>query len=277
MRLFCSSCLLLSCLIYFPACRQTDPAFGFHPDSSKVYLITWAQVTDSTRIENITMQLRLIQTMDSLYRLKLTFVDFKKKAPTMSFVLNGKSIPDLWQYQLGFLKGLSLDVWMNKKGEVIKMGGFDALADSVAALSGEDRRELAYSLREDAGEEIMRDRLTRLFSFVPGRRKETGQNWVIDQMLLRGAPVMNSNMYKMVRLKDDTATITVSGFVSARQGEQGRTYMKGKLAGWLMAVYSTGIPCHYSAKTETVLTNSDGRERSSLQTTEVSVQTCPQP
>ncbi|HEX4373168.1 MAG TPA: DUF6263 family protein, partial [Puia sp.] len=193
----------LFCIILFfsQSCHQQNAAndnFYFHPDSSKIYSITLIkQETSSWKYDNkeqvattsqkMDLSLKLIRTVDSLYQLKLTFGDIRITRPPMTMTLGGitktymlDSIPskptmenDFYQfnyYLLGLTKGLSLYIWMNKKGEVVQVQGFEKLADSIAILSGGNKKDVKYALTDDAGDKTIPDYLNQLFSIAPDHK-----------------------------------------------------------------------------------------------------------
>jgi len=281
MNLFYVSCMLVavSCL---SACSMRMPPpddFSFRPDSLKTYNIHLVRQTQDDGTQNgkpysivwrekAGMTLRFISQEDTLYHLKLCFTKYKRErpdsgqaieqdtvayepAPTAAQVKNDANMEIRYWYSLAM--GVTVDVWMNKKGEVARVDGYNRIVDSVVARCAGDRRTIAYVLRNGLGEEAVRDYLTCVFPFVPARRMETGKSWVVDQTLTSMAPILLSNIYVLNRRSGDTAWLNVTTYLSARRSEQGLTYMKGKQTGTITASYSTGIPYKYRAEGETTI------------------------
>jgi hypothetical protein len=160
----------------------------------------------------------------------------------------------LWDYLFHLATGLSVQVWIDNHGLVRRVEGVDRIIDSLAKRYPGTRSIVRAYLEDYISSAAIKDELNPLFAFVPARTKLAGQSWVVDLMLMSKAPVQLSNIYTMEKLAGDTAFLSVSSIISARQGEQGRVYMKGRLSGNIVTSYSTGIPYQYQTTDETITT-----------------------
>jgi hypothetical protein len=278
--LFCTT------LIFLSACGQQNSLnenFYFHPDSSKLYTVTlntqetssWQYGKEQTMKNSakITMVVNLARIIDSVYEMKLTFGDIRISQPPVTITNNGvtktyqlDSIPSkkgiknnflqLGYYWLGLTKGLSEYVWMNKKGEVLKVAGFDSVVDSIAVLSGSDKKEVNYSLRERVGEKIIADYFNQLFCIAPDHKENRGESWVRTIILINKAPVKFSNMYLVDRMEGDSIFLVAASSISGWAGLKATTpFMEGSGDGQITISRSSGIPyslrLHAQTKTKT--------------------------
>ena len=289
-------------LFFFQSCHQQnlgDENFYFHPDSSKTYsIILIKQETSSwqynkeeteTTSEKISINLKLIRVVDSLYQLKLTFGDFRISRPPATITLNGitktyqldsipskKGIKDnyfqLSYYWLGLTKGLSEYIWMNKKGEVLQVQGFDKLSDSVAVLSGSKKEDVKYSLTNNVGEKIISDNFNQLFSIAPNHKENIGDSWVRNIILVDNAPVKLSDMYIINKIEGDSLFVHVTSSISGWAGSNATTpFMEGQGDGEIIISKSTGVPYSYQlnsatkTKTDRYITTGSGKFSATVQ------------
>jgi uncharacterized protein DUF6263 len=279
-------------LFLFQGCHR-DPAndnFYFRPDSFKIYSITLNKQETSgwkynnkdqvaTTSEKINFSLKLICTVDSLYQLKLTFGDIRVTHRPMRITIGRitktcalDSIPstetienNFYQfnyYLLGFTKGLSLYIWMNKKGEVVQVKGFDNLADSVAVLSGGNKKDVKYALTDDAGEKTISDYLNQLFSIAPDHKENAGDSWVRNIILNNKAPVKLNNMYSINKIDGDSLFVHVTSSISGWAGANAaRPFMEGQGEGEITisrlsgVTYSCGLNSMTNTKTDSYVIN----------------------
>jgi hypothetical protein len=229
------------------------------------------QVTSAS--EKISFSLKLVRTVDSLYQLKLTFDDIRITRPPMTMTLGGitktytlDSIPsketmenNFYQfnyYLLGLTKGLSLYIWMNKSGEVVQVQGFDKLADSIAVLSGSNKKDVKYALTDDVGDKTISDYLNQLFSIAPNHKENAGDSWVRNIVLINKAPIKLSNMYLINKIDGDSLFVHVTSSISGWAGENATTpFMEGQGEGEIIISRSSGVTYSYqlnsAAKTKT--------------------------
>jgi hypothetical protein len=270
-------------LFHFQGCRQQNPVndnFYFHPDSSKIYsIILTKQETSSWKYDNkdqvcatsekINFTLKLVQAVDGLYQLKLTFGDIRVTRPPMTTTLGGitktyklDSIPsketmenNFYQfnyYLLGLTKGLSLYIWMNKKAEVVQVQGFGKLIDSVTVLSGSNKKNVKYALTDDVGDKTTSDNLNQLFSIAPDHKENVGDSWVRDIVLNNKAPVKLSNMYLINKIDDDSLFVHVTSSISGWAGTNATTpFMEGYANGEIIISKSTGFTYSYQSNSMT--------------------------
>ena len=154
-------------------------------------------------------------------------------------------------YLLGLTKGLPVYIWMNKKGLVLSVEGFNEIADSVAVLSKENKKEIRYCLSDYIGEKTIKDNLNPLFSIVSNRAQKAGDSWVNNITLINKAPVKLSSMYTVKQIKNDSIWLVLSTIVSARAAEGANPFMEGRQTGEIVVAYSTGIPYFYHSSGET--------------------------
>jgi hypothetical protein len=269
-------------LFLFQCCHQQNVSnddFYFHPDSSRVYLMTLTKQETSSwqynkpqiqiNSEKINFSLKLIRTVDSLYQLKLTFGDIRITHSPMMITLDGitkiyklDSIPskasienNFYQfnyYLLGLTKGLSLSIWMNKKGEVIQVQGFDKLGDSIAVLSGGNKKDMKYALTDEVGDKIISDYLNQLFAIAPDHKENSGDSWVRNIVLNNKAPVKLSNMYLVNKIDGDSLFVHVTSSISGWAGANATTpFMEGQGEGEIIISRSSGVTYSYQLNSST--------------------------
>jgi Family of unknown function (DUF6263) len=263
-------------IICYAGCKQPggrQENFNFNPKPDVLYKLSvkrinhqqrtykdiLQQVVDSSEID---YSFQLLHKTDSAFLLRLVFDNFRIHNNMFTVNtgienINPEALKNnpllLWNYLLHFAKGQSVTVWMNRKGRPIQVNGIERLVDSVTSLSENDKRTVRSYLKDYISKAAIMDELNQLFCFIPGRTKSVGQSWVENIMLVTKAPVKWSTDFTLQSVKNDTVIINCNSFISAKQGgETGRTYMKGKLTGTIVADYSTGLPWCWNAKSETV-------------------------
>ncbi|MEP6747184.1 MAG: DUF6263 family protein [Bacteroidota bacterium] len=259
------------------SCKQSNnkqPDLSFNPEPSVLYKLSvtrinnlqWIyqdkpqQAVDSSLI-NYTFQ--LIRTTDTAFLLKFTFGNFRKKTNQYkvdtetgiaAFTAVNTNPLLLYDYLLHFAKEQSVTVWMNTKGRSIQVNGVERLVDSIAKISGEPENITRQFLEDFISDDVIKDELNKIFCFIPGKPKNPRQSWVENIILMAKAPVKWSTSFTLDSMRNDTADISCNSFMSARQGGDGRTYMKGKLTGNIKASYTSGIPFSWIASSETTTT-----------------------
>ncbi|MBS1562789.1 MAG: hypothetical protein JST39_00315 [Bacteroidetes bacterium] len=272
MRLSCRLVLFCISIGLLTACSTPAPPgddFSFRPDPLRIYHVTLILQSEDSAVsdkgigiawrwrEKIGMQLRLLEQKDSLYHLAMTYTGysrtpwkaivpieddtaFSREIPTPETMK--RNIGEEIRYWFLLATGVPQDVWINRKGVVVKVDGYSRLVDSVVARSGANRREVYNVLKEELQETATQDYLNQVFSFVPGRHIDSGKSWVVDDTLVNQAPVIQSNVYVLKQRIGDTAVLDVTSYVSARRSVGGLPYAKGRRTGILKASYSTGMP-----------------------------------
>ncbi len=265
------SYLIFLSLFFFQACRQrslVNENFSFNPDSSRDYSITLTKQSGASS-EKVNMNLKLLRSVDSLYLLKLTFGGTRIVRPPVSIAIKGitkiyrldilpskqTSEDNTFQfiyYLRGLTKGQSLDIWINRKGSVLEVNGFEKLIDSVAVLSGSDKKEVRYLLKDEVGEKIFADNLNQLFSIAPNHKEALGDSWIRDITLTNKAPVKLSNMYAINKISGDSLFVKLSSSISGWASENATTpFMEGRGEGEIIVSKSTGVPYSYNFSTHT--------------------------
>ena len=266
--------LIIVIAIGYTSCKQLkNPGenFSFNPDPALLYRTDVLRQTESHWEYKGKMQhladtsetmysFQLLHKTDSLFLIKLNFENFISSSSNHFSVNTKLPCPSLaeananyllYNYLLHFVKGRFVTVWLNTKGRPVGVNGIDRLVDSVAAISQIPAATVKRYLENYISEDVLKDELNRLFCFIPGKPKNAVQSWVENILLIAKAPVKWSTNFTLQSLKEDTAAIECNSFISARQGGGGRTYMKGKLTGNIIAGYSTGIPYKWNAAIET--------------------------
>lgn len=262
-------------LFIYTACRQPGkekPMLQFNPDPTVLYKVNssfateqhWVyqdrpwQVADSVHLEYNILSL---QQKDSLHLLQIQFINFFAHSTNLKVNTAAENITAseahqnplvLYDYLLHFVKGKTITVWIDNKGRPLEVRGTAAVMDSIATISGEPLQLVKQYLRDFIGDDAIKDELKQLFCFLPGRPKSPGQAWVENIVLTAKAPVKWSSNCVLQTLHGDTASISCNSFVSAKQGGDGRTYMKGNLTGNMFVDVNSGIPFSWNGESETV-------------------------
>ena len=268
--------LCLAFIIGYAACKQPNSRqhFSFNPEATVLYRVAVSRQTDQqweykgklqhvTDLRQTVFNFQLLRKTDSAFLLKLQFVmftvqnnmfkaDTSDENPSPATVHNNPLL--LYNYFLHFAKEQSITVWMDRKGRPVRVDGIAQLLDSIANRSHEPGFIVSRYLEDFISDAAIKDELNQLFCFIPDKPKSAGQSWVEDILLVAKAPVKWSTDFKMRYNKEDTTAIECHSYITARQGGDGRTYMKGKLAGSIVANYLTGIPYSWNAKSETITT-----------------------
>ena len=269
---------MILCMLACHSSSTSEKRFSFSPEPGKKYFIStkhemkdswfYEKLQKTYRSVQIDMQFELVDTKDSLFQFTLTFADFKIKQPPITVIIgktttvfkvdsispkeNNTNNPMQFDYYLlGLTKGLSMKVWMNKKGEVLKVDGFDKIADSVSKISGHDKKEVRYLLKEYLGEKIVTDYLNELFCIAPDYYEKEGDSWVRNITFISKAPVKLSSMYKIEKIHDDSLFLSQNAVISGRANENAEPFMTGRQNGKLIVDRKTGIPYSYNAESDT--------------------------
>lgn len=207
--------------------------------------------------------LKNIYYADSIIICKLTFNDLKVKRPPFRITIknnsfsgqmpmrNPFSILDSIGY---FIHGRSIQVVINKKGEVKEVDGMDDLMNDISGSS--NNHHIKPLLQDYISVNAVKDLLNRIFSIVPQGVVKQDDRWVRNVMLVTKAPVKISSLYTCKQRSRDTAYVDIESIVSAEQSEGGTVYMKGKQNGHAIVSYSSGMPFLYETNRETVTTTS---------------------
>lgn len=140
------------------------------------------------------------------------------------------------------LVGDSVQLTINRLGEVRMFTGYENIKRKIVAATGDDPRNISPHIRGYIGEDAMTDLVSQLFFYLPGRIIKPGDQWVSNKMLIEKAPVKYSHLIKVKDIKEDTVQLTVQTVVSARMGEDGTFFGEGELSGEITASLSTGLP-----------------------------------
>lgn len=163
-----------------------------------------------------------------------------------------------WKAILPKLRGDSLQLTINSSGEVMRVTGFDRIAERIAAESGIDIRTVRQYLRDYAGNESIRDLVGHLFFFLPGKKIHKGDQWVKNVTTTAYAPVKMSYLVTAIDVdeKNNDIAVNVQSVVSAKTAEEGRRYAEGEMSGTIAATYDSGMP-YLIRLTQLVTTHTD--------------------
>lgn len=165
---------------------------------------------------------------------------------------------ETWTKILPKLKGDSLEIVINNRGEAGQVMGFERIAGKIARETGVDIRVVKRYLYDYAGNRSIYDLLNQLFFYLPGKKIQKGDHWVKNVKLIANAPVKLSHLItvKEVDVVLDKVLLQVQTVVSAKTSEEGRQYAEGVLTGVISANYSTGMPIRINL-TQIVTTHTD--------------------
>jgi hypothetical protein len=149
-------------------------------------------------------------------------------------------------------------VIINNRGEVQQVTGFQKIAERIARKSGIDIRTVRQYLRDYIGDEIVRDLLSQLFFFLPGKKIQKEDRWVKNITTTANTPVKFSYLVTAsdIDIENDTVKLNVQSVISAKTGEEGRQYGEGEINGVISASHSTGMPYHFEL-IQTITTHTD--------------------
>lgn len=275
---------LMVCVGFWSSCQprqKKEAEFRFDPPFHKEYRYSLAitssslmrryvndvltdtankEIRDSVRVD---FSVQNIYDMDSILICKLTFHDFKKKAPRSTSVVmetpggrrlvyrNPSAIFDSVGY---FVNGHSVQLVIDRKGIIRRVDGVDDLIKRIANGSNKEEHQVRRVLADYISDNALKDMLNRIFTVVPQATVQQAERWVRNVTLVTKAPVKISNLYTLKQRSGDTAFINIESIVSATQSEGGSVYMKGKQTGHALVSYSTGMPSEYETSWETITT-----------------------
>jgi hypothetical protein len=151
---------------------------------------------------------------------------------------------ETWAAILPKLKGDSMQVIMNSRGEAEQVTGFERITEKITRETATDIRVVRQYLDDYAGNESVRDLLNQLFFYLPGKKIQKGDHWVKNVTMTANAPVKLSHLItvKEVDIERDEVLLYIQSVVSAKTSEEGRQYGEGELTGYITASYRTGLP-----------------------------------
>jgi Family of unknown function (DUF6263) len=227
--------------------KRHDVAFQFDPDSSKLYHLVFLKrdSNESTgKIDSVSFQasLRFSKTNDSLISLNMMFQDIKFSKRVM--------IGDFdWNAFFNKSLGYSVNIGMNSSGIVKWIRGYGINFNTYLTTDQNSYGERVI-FEDYLGENSLRDDLNRLFSSVRTKMVMPGDIWSSTLILTAKAPVKIASTYTLEQQIGDTAFISLTSVISARQAEGGEFYLEGKQDGEVLINYNTGVPYSYESNSQ---------------------------
>lgn len=156
------------------------------------------------------------------------------------------------------LIGTQLRVWMKPDGEVLKIEGVDAMLDnmikSMELPESPDRDNIISNLKQQFGEDAMRQQLEQITGFYPDRPVTVGDSWKSTVNMSSGFPMRIISTYTLKSMDQGVAIIEASSQITSdtstnkiAMGPLTMAYdIKGGQAGTIRADEDTGLPVNSS-------------------------------
>lgn len=143
---------------------------------------------------------------------------------------------------------------MLTNGTILRVEGFDSMVNRLSSRFDIDKRTVRGLLNERVGNEAIKDMLSQLFFYLPGKPVKKNDNWIRNVMVTVKAPMKYSNFIKVREIHDDTMFLDVQSAITARTGEGGVIYEEGKRTFEIRVSQSTGLPIEWSGIEQTIYT-----------------------
>ena len=145
-------------------------------------------------------------------------------------------------------------VVLQTNGTILRVDGFDSIVNRLSARFDIDKRTVRSFLKERVGNEALKDMLSQIFFYLPGKAVKKNDNWIRNVGVTVKAPMKYSNFIKVRNINHDTIVLNVQSAVTAKTGEGGTIYEQGKRTIEMHVSHLTGLPIEWSGMEETVYT-----------------------
>lgn len=152
--------------------------------------------------------------------------------------------------------GDSLTLVLGAKGQLLLVDGLDQLVDHVSQKTSLDRSQVKTNVREYLSPAALKDLMTELFFYLPGKEVFGGDSWVSNTMAMAHAPIKYSNMIKLDTIQTGVAKFSVNTRISA--GGEGNTYLDGSGVRSITSDRLSGFPLNAEFRDETVMRTTGG-------------------
>ena len=144
-------------------------------------------------------------------------------------------------------------VLMNDSGTVMQVLHADELLQDIEKDSA-TQNYVTGVLPDYISENGIKDLFNKIFAVLPVKSVNENDTWVRNKIMIAKAPISVSNLYVLRSLGNDSATINIQSFVSARQSTGDVTYLKGDENGYVIVSYSTGMPFLFETQSDVITT-----------------------
>jgi len=144
-------------------------------------------------------------------------------------------------------------VLMNDSGTVMQVLHADELLQDIEKDSA-TQNYVTGVLPDYISENGIKDLFNKIFAVLPVKSVNENDTWVRNKIMIAKAPIYLSNLYVLKSLSNDSATINIQSFVSARQSTGDVTYLKGDENGYVIVSYSTGMPFLFETQSDVITT-----------------------
>jgi len=144
-------------------------------------------------------------------------------------------------------------VLMNDSGTVMQVLHADELLQDIEKDSA-TQNYVTGVLPDYISENGIKDLFNKIFAVLPVKSVNENDTWVRNKIMIAKAPIYVSNLYVFKSLSNDSATINIQSFVSARQSTGDVTYLKGDENGYVIVSYSTGMPFLFETQSDVITT-----------------------
>jgi uncharacterized protein DUF6263 len=190
------------------------------------------------------------------FLVKMTFDNFdvEIKTPDSEKKMttdNGPNSIDPVEKMLSLVKGSTLLVNINRKGQVTGVNGYKELTDKVMngiALQNEaDRRSMHDQMEEMFGEKFIRNNMEQGFGVLPDTAVYVGDSWTKKLTQLADIKLKINSTYTLASLKDNVAGIDATADINdtdsnvTLMGYQANVNLQGNEEGSYKADVNTGM------------------------------------
>ena len=185
--------------------------------------------------------------------------------------------PSMMGYKL--LVGSELEMEMTPEGKVKGLSGFEEIIDKIIENlnipESPQRDEIIKGLRDQFGNEVMRQSFEQMTVFYPGRPVVVGDSWHNDFTIDVGFPMVVESDYTLVSRENGIADINVASVIRSNPNSEGIDMgvfsliyeIEGDQKGRIRLDESSGLPVQSDIQqsfsgTVSVSETSDFQERS---------------
>ncbi len=267
--------ICINSILLFTSCRffNTRSELKLHPDSNTIYkyslvktfITKWKYIDTHIVYDTVSINFSMqkIAEVDAAITFRISFnkfvwrggVHYTGDSPAKTINVIMKDSADIKQilinnetvgvhYVRDSLHAKLINVIMNDSGNVKQVSDINELLQDISndASTQDYMRGVIHDYISANG---VKDMFTQIFGLLPVKKVNEKDIWGRNIILIAKAPVSFSNLYTLQYLNDDTATINIQSFISARQSYGDVTFLKGNQEGYAKISYSAGMPFHF--------------------------------
>lgn len=275
--------ICINFILLFTSCRffNNRSDLKLHPDSNTIYqyslvktfITKWKYIDTHIVYDTVSINFSMqkIAEVDTAITFRISFNKFvwrggvhysgdSSRAKTINVIM--KDSADIKQvsnnnetvgvhYVRDSLHAKLINVIMSDSGNVKQVSNTNELLQDISN-DVSTQNYMRGVIQDYFSVNGVEDIFAQIFALLPVKKVNEKDIWGRNIILIAKAPVSVSNLYTLQYLNDDTATINIQSFISARQSYGDVTFLKGNQEGYTKLSYSTGMPFHFETLSGTV-------------------------